>query len=89
MTGRDLILYILKNNLEDDPVYHDGKLIGFLTVEEAAVRFDVGTLTIRVWCQFGKLHSINIFGRDYIPIDEALTKLTEQMKQERSNDYEE
>lgn len=87
MTGRDLVLYILTNNLEDDPVFNDGKLIGFLTVEEAAVRFDVGPLTIRVWCQIGKLNCVNIFGMDYIPIDSKFNNLTEERTRERSNIY--
>ena len=39
MTGRDLIIYILENNLENEPVYKDGRLLGFLTVTEAAVEF--------------------------------------------------
>lgn len=35
MTGRDLILYILMNNLEDEPVFEEGKFIGFVTDVEA------------------------------------------------------
>ena len=35
MTGRELILYILSNGLENEPVFKDGKFIGFMTEEEA------------------------------------------------------
>jgi hypothetical protein len=42
MTGRDLIVYILQNNLENEPVFKDGKFIGFMTEGEAAEKFDVG-----------------------------------------------
>ena len=49
MTGKELILYILQNNLEDTVVLKDGFFIGFMTEEEAAVKFGVGTATIRAW----------------------------------------
>lgn len=49
MTGRDLILYILENDLEDELVFDDSKFIGFMTAEEAAVKFGVGIATINSW----------------------------------------
>ena len=49
MTGKELILYILQNNLENTIVLQDGFFIGFMTEEEAAVKFGVGTATIRGW----------------------------------------
>lgn len=36
MTGRDLILYILENHLEDEQVFEEGNLLGFITIIEAA-----------------------------------------------------
>lgn len=51
MTGKELILYILQNNLEDTVVLKDGIFIGFMTEEEAAAKFDVGVATIRAWYQ--------------------------------------
>ena len=33
MTGRDLIIYILENELEDKPVVLDGGFLDLLTVE--------------------------------------------------------
>lgn len=67
MTGRDLIVYILTNNLEDEPVFKDGKLIGFLTMEQAALKFEVGVATIEALIQLGKLKSIQIGESVYIP----------------------
>ena len=67
MTGRELILYILENGLENEQVVHDGKLIGFLTVDEAAVLFNVGTATISVWVLQKKLPSVVIGNTIYIP----------------------
>lgn len=67
MTGRDLILYILENNLENENVFEDGKFIGFLTVGEAAEKFDVGTETIKLWVKHGYLDSVTIGDAIYIP----------------------
>ena len=47
MTGKDLIVYILKNNLEDEPVFKNGKLLGFVTLEQAAIRLNVGIETVK------------------------------------------
>ena len=38
MTGKDLIKYILENDLENEPIVQNGKILGFLSLEEAAVR---------------------------------------------------
>lgn len=58
MTGRDLIIYILKNNLENEVVLKDGIFIGFMTEKEAAVKFEVGVETIRVWYTLGVLDGV-------------------------------
>jgi hypothetical protein len=49
VTGKELILYILQNNLENTVVLEDGFFVGFMTEEEAAARFGVGVATIRAW----------------------------------------
>jgi hypothetical protein len=49
MTGKELILYILHNNLENVVVLEDGFFVGFMTEEEAAVKFGVGVAQIRAW----------------------------------------
>ena len=49
MTGKELILYILQNNLEDTIVLQNGFFVGFMTEEEAAVKFGVGVAQIRAW----------------------------------------
>lgn len=65
MTGRDLILYILENNLENEPVVKDGIFIGLMSEEEAAAKFDVGVSTIRVYNTLKMLDGIEINGRMY------------------------
>lgn len=55
MTGRELIIYILQNNLEDEEVFKDGTLIGFMDEYQAAAKFRVGVSTIRTWHEYGVL----------------------------------
>ena len=49
MTGRDLIMFILQNNLENAEFFTNGKIPGLMTVEEAAVKFNTGTITVEIW----------------------------------------
>lgn len=67
MTGRDLIIYIMSNNLEDKPIFENGKFIGFLTAGEAAERLNVGVATIYVWVTQDKLKGVLIGDILYIP----------------------
>lgn len=66
-TGRDLIVYILTNNLEDKPVFEDEKLIGFLTLEQAALEFKVGIATVEALIKLNKLNHVQIGDTIYIP----------------------
>lgn len=66
MTGRDLIIYILENHLEDEPVIQGNKILGFLTLDEAAVKFEVGSTTVRVWYQLGLIDGFDIGGNVFV-----------------------
>lgn len=66
MTGKDLIIYILQNNLENEPIFKDGKLLGFISVDEAALKFGVGSATIEYLCKIDALQSIKIEERLFI-----------------------
>lgn len=76
LTGRDLILYILANGLEDEPVFANGRLLGFMTIEEAAVKFEVGVATVRVWINEGMLYGIKIGDDIYLPADSERPSVT-------------
>lgn len=67
MLGRDLIIYILENGLENEPLFKDGRLLGFMTEAEAAIKFDVRTSTIQVWVGMGHLEGVKIGNMLYIP----------------------
>lgn len=58
MTGKDLIIYILQNNLENEVVLKDDFFVGYMNEEEAAVKFNVGVSTIRAWYERGMLSGI-------------------------------
>ena len=60
MTGRELIIYILENNLEDT------KLLGLLTVEEAAVKYGVGPATVKSWYEIGLVKGIKVGDKLFI-----------------------
>ena len=71
MTGKELILYILQNNLEDTVVLDGGVFIGFMTEEEAAIKFDVGVATIHAWYQCRAIEGTKIGDSLYFRKDVA------------------
>lgn len=75
MTGKDLIVYILMNDLENEPVFKNGKILGFMTAIEAAAKFEVGVSTIRWWVNLGLLEGIKLGDEIYIPADATKPKL--------------
>ena len=69
MTGRDLVLYIMKNHLEDEEIFKDERLLGFMTVNEVAVRENVGVHTVYTWISQSKLDHVIIGDTIFIPAD--------------------
>lgn len=67
MTGRDLIIYILENGLEDQEIIKDGKIIGFVTPDEVAAKMNVGTATVYVWIWQKRLSAVRVGDKFYIP----------------------
>ena len=67
MTGRELIIYVLQNDLEDKPVFENGQFLGFLSVEQAAVKLDVGNATVKTWADLGWIPSFEFNGELYFP----------------------
>lgn len=62
MTGKELIIYILQNDLENEVVVKDGVLAWnmLMNEEEAAVKFGVGISTIKAWNECGMLSGTKI-----------------------------
>lgn len=65
MTGKELIMYILQNDLENEIIVKDGIFIGFMNEEEAAIKFGVGVATIKAWYACKMLTGTNIGNRVY------------------------
>ncbi len=61
MTGRELIIYILENGLEDAEMFTD-KRPGtiFITPEIAAFRWGCGSATVKAMLDMGKIEGIKI-----------------------------
>ena len=64
MTGRELIIYILENKLEDVEI--PIQVPEVVTIEEAAKELDVGTSTIKGYCTLRTLDWIGIPDRQFI-----------------------
>lgn len=60
MTGKDLIIYILQHDLENEEVFKDGVFTIFMTEEEIAVKFGVGPATIRTMYAMGLIDGFMI-----------------------------
>ena len=67
MTGRELILYILENRLENEKVFENGRFLGFLTAAEFAAKWDVGEETVRLWVNLGYVDCVVVYDELYIP----------------------
>lgn len=76
MTGKELILYILQNNLEDTVVLNGAIFIGYMTVEEAAVKFNVGTATVKAWYDCRMLDGTKIGDTLYFRKDVSDPRIT-------------
>lgn len=47
LTGRELIIFIMQNKLEDTV------MLELMTDVEIAAKFDVGVSTVRIWYKYG------------------------------------
>lgn len=72
MTGRELIVYILQNNLEDEIVIENDIFFGMMTEKEASIKFKVGEATIKAWYELGVLPGIKI-GNSIFILDKKQT----------------
>lgn len=74
MTGRDLILYILANNLENEPVFKNGKFIGFMSANEVAAKLNVGPATVMTLVGIEQLEGYMIGNELFIRADKVEPK---------------
>lgn len=67
MTGRELILYILQNNLENEDVFRDDRFMLLKTLGEVAEECGVGKETVHTWAKLNMIPSVFIGETLYIP----------------------
>ena len=67
MTGKELIIYILQNNLENEEIFKGGVLVGFMDEHEAAINYGVGVETVKLWYKRGLLNGTEIGNHIYFP----------------------
>lgn len=64
MTGRDLIIYILENGLEDEELLSNSLKPLFMTVEQAAVKWECGPATVKAMVDMRRVKGIKL-GNEY------------------------
>ena len=62
MTGRELIMYILENRLEDEPVFQNGTFVGYVSDVKFAEMLGVGIATVRAWIMMGRIKDAIMIG---------------------------
>lgn len=80
MTGRELVIHILSNGLEDADI---SEL--FIAEEEAAVKLNVGIATVKTWASLGLIHCIVIDGKTYILPTKVLSSFEELTRKAYEN----
>ena len=87
MTGRELIIYILKNSLEDAEIHIKDDLISnnvdTVPIEEVAAITGLGLGSLDVWCSLGYLDKVVKNDKAYIVRNDkfkVFTKLRENFK---------
>lgn len=78
MLGRELIIYILENGLENENVMSKEFLKAFPTIESVAVAFNVGIATVEAWLDNHCLEGIEFDGVTYI-FPNSLDKFAEKV----------
>ena len=67
MTCRELIMYILANELEDELVFDHGRFVGFMTVDEVAVKLNIGIAAVCALIEEQMLDHISVGKTLFIP----------------------
>lgn len=67
MTGKELIIYILLNNLEDKEVFKNGSFLDFLSEDQVAAKFDVGIAAVKVWYELEMIKGVKLGEHVYFP----------------------
>jgi hypothetical protein len=81
MTGKELIIYILQHNLENEEVIDKcGNIAGFMTMDDVAVECGVDTSTVKTWVALGALSGFRIGQVLYIRKSETNMQVIDKLK---------
>ena len=80
MNGRELIIFILENHLEDIKIFNPNCMglsgfSGFMSLVKAAEKFHVGVATVEYWISTNRLEHVIIDDQIYIPINAEVKPL--------------
>lgn len=79
MTGKELIVYILSNNLENVKLGPDTlEILGYITKDAFAVKNRAGLSTVDAWILMGRIPFVTIGNKVYVP-----NKTLEELQKER------
>lgn len=68
MTGKDLIVYILENNLMDEPICKDGTFIGYIPIGKAAEEMGMGIAGMKSLLNMYEVDCVTV-GGIFVPYD--------------------
>lgn len=78
MNGRELIIHILLNDLENIDIFSEEFFKALLpSIENVAVQFNVGVATVNTWLDNGYLEGVEFNGVTYI-FPNSLEKFAEK-----------
>lgn len=78
MTGRELIIWILENGLEDKELLKDGEVYGFTSIDKAAVELEFGPTSVQSMMLAEGMSPHIIGGKMYISIQDMMTLMSKK-----------
>lgn len=67
MTCKELMLYILANDLENELVFDHGRFIGFMTIDEVALQMNIGIAAVCALIEQEMLDHICVGNALFVP----------------------
>lgn len=71
MTCKELVIYILENNLLNEPVFDGERFVGFITDGDAAEELKIGPASLDVLLNIYEVECVDINGVRFVPYDFA------------------
>lgn len=69
------MLYILANDLENELVFDHGRFVGFLTVDEVALKMNIGIAAVCAMIEREMLDHIYVGDTLFVPVNQPLERI--------------